>query len=528
MEDAIEIKAKPGGLQMVDKIQASICIATYDSHERYKLLEKTLQSIFSQDVPFNFEVIVVDDGSPDYHIHKVCSSYPVHYHRINEKVGFGNPCIARNKAYRLASGDIIIAQSDEVVHVTSNTIERLVTDLVPGHFLLANVFMQKEDGSLGGEYTGIRHRPLPYFFLGSVRREDLYAIGGNDEEFIAGPSAEDAWFSECLIHGRSLIPTYSQEIVGHHLYHKSRSNPEVEKPSKSLIQKKRTEAIAGRIPWCASNGPWPYDGESEPLPPKKGINSIVVCVEYDDFLAVTLPKNKHHFDRTLVVTTWTDQKTQEVAAQNNCECFNTTAFHEKGAVFNKGAALEKGFDVLGRVGWICVWDADIIMPHVMAIQNLQKDCLHVPFRCLVNKPEDYLQYELEKTWEDLPVPVLLHEFSGYFHLFHASVMDPPWYSANWIHAGKYDSLFTQEFYRNRRKRLPFKVLHLGPKGIIPKSDFGTNWLGRVSPRIDTGKISPESSKRQQKTQQLIQDRLLRGISFSEKQEQIEGVSDASS
>ncbi len=47
---------------------------------------------------------------------------------------------------------------------------------------------------------------------------------------------------------------------------------------------------------------------------------VIVCVDYSDYLALTLPYNRHHFDEVLVITTSTDVITREVAKANDCRC----------------------------------------------------------------------------------------------------------------------------------------------------------------------------------------------------------------
>lgn len=233
-------------------IKTSICIST---HNKTVLLENTLDSIYVQKPSFEFETIVVDDGSKDEQVKNICAKFPVRYWRIDRPPIFLNPCIARNVAYRMALGDVIIAQSDEVLHITPDVIERLTLDLSPEHFLLANVLCLDWDGSVCGYFVGPK-RQKPYFFLGSLYRKDLYSIGGNDEDFRVAPAYEDDWFGECLINGAKLTPIYSTNIVGHHQRHEYSTKPESEGLSRKLFEQKHHDATAGKIPWCSSEGPW--------------------------------------------------------------------------------------------------------------------------------------------------------------------------------------------------------------------------------------------------------------------------------
>ena len=247
-------------------VRASICIATYDKSE---YLKRSLASIFRQPQE-GIEVIVVDDRSPDRRNFEVCGAFPgIHYLRLNGPSGYMNPARARNTAYRAATGDVVIAQSDDVVHVTPDSIERLVQELVPGSFVIANVFNTDLDGNrIPGnvenpgyhpliEYTGPTN-PRPFFFLGSLFRKDLYAIGGNDEEFVA-PGCEDQWFANCLMGGLGLKPIFTTSIVGHHLQHYHQGTHVASQPSHNLYAAKYADAKAGRIPWQSCGGAWSYD-----------------------------------------------------------------------------------------------------------------------------------------------------------------------------------------------------------------------------------------------------------------------------
>jgi hypothetical protein len=697
------------------KIRASICISTFN---KPSLLKTTLASIYSQSPGFNFETIVVDDGSADGKVREVCREFPVRYNRIDRPPVFRNPCVARNVAYRLAASDIIIAQSDEVLHVTPNTIQYLVEDLCPGQFLMANVFCLSRDGKIDGYFVGPK-RQVPFFFLGSMWREDLYAVGGNDEEFVVAPAWEDQWFGDCLINGRGITPVYSTAVVGHHQWHEYCSRPETETASRDLYEKKFSLATRGELAWQSAAGAWPFvpasdltnpsdvvglftevyeknswgceesrsgfgstldattvirreipvmlrelgikslldapcgdcnwtqsmdldglryvgadivgsmiedvrgrhpdwelavadvlkddlprcdailcrdclqhfspgdalltvqnfrasgaeyllattftrpDRENRPIqtgswspynlqkppfnwpPPVACINegcqewfpnfndkslgvwklidleralfptrSLVVCVEYDDFLAVTLDHNRRLFTDTLVITSPDDHRTQELAARLSVRCHITDAFYRDGASFNKGAAVEEGFDVLGREGWICVWDADIILPREIYFKRDDR-ALYSPKRVLLTdlSPESVARRSNDESWDDLPCPTQPHEFDGFTHLFHAAAIPPPWYGTRWRHAGGCDSDFEFRFSEERRMRPPWKVLHLGGEGMPEiKTRVGRNWCGRVTPRIDDGSSPASARTRESVIKRIVRDRSRHGTS----------------
>jgi len=652
-------------------MKVSVCIAAFN---KPLLLVNTLDSIVSQKPPFDYEVIVVDDGSKAGVVSRVCIKYPsVRCIRIDRPPTFRNPCTARNVAYREAKGEIIICQSDEVIHVTPNSLELFVQELeaskllsdAPGHFIIAQVLNREPNGQAHSEFTGPT-RKLPYFFLGAVYRKDLYQVGGNDEDFAVGTGYEDAWFSDCLMNGLGLQPIYTTQIVGHHQWHKNYNTPKTDSMAKALYEIKLKRATAREIPWQSTSGPWiegnveevfteiyhknhwggsesisgvgssqeatakiregikaliekyniksildigcgdcnwfplvgfqgrytgvdtvaelidknrekyphlrflhlnavadrlpkadliiardclvhlsradqnrlleniyrsgsqyfltttfpnhknriistgswaplnlqesPYcfkeplelvnEGCTEsyptytdkslglwpianlPVANRLSVKSLVVCVNYSDKLAITLPRNKRHFDRTLVVTSPDDTQTQELARAEGVDLYITDAFTRYGAYFNKGMAIEESLDELGRDGWICIWDADIVMPNTLNLQNPDPRSLHVPIRRTLADWKAFRPDGID--WSSLPSPTQPHEFDGYFQLFHGLAMgERPWYGIEWTHAGGCDSDFQFKFDKHYRKRLPFEVLHLGSEGYLRIG----NWAG---------------------------------------------------
>jgi len=233
----------------------SIVIATYN---KASYLERTLQSIRDQNVSFPYEIIVVNDGSTDSTF-DVCKRYGIKYAWIDGGP-YRNPSVARNVGYRMARGEVIIAQSDDVIHVTQDSVELLTTELSEGEFLISTVYdYDLEKGVKKSEYTG-RGVKRPLFFLGSLLKKDLYRIGGNDEDF-KSPGYDDTWFADCLIQGIGLEPRYMSDagekaVVGHHQSHpRPRGLAGLVKPSEQVYLKKLKEGI-----FMSSGGPWFIEG----------------------------------------------------------------------------------------------------------------------------------------------------------------------------------------------------------------------------------------------------------------------------
>lgn len=206
------------------------------------------------------------------------------------------------------------------------------------------------------------------------------------------------------------------------------------------------------------------------------IRGVTVSVGYGDILAITLPRNMRHFAECVVVTSAEDARTQEVARSvPGVRLSVTDAFTRHGARFNKGLALEEaGFDVMGRHGWICIHDADILFPDNVPLDRLRPGCLH---GCQRRMLEDPRRWRPDLEWTACPIgkdggPI------GYCQIFHAH--DPvikdrrPWYDVSFGHAGGGDAAFLHHWPRERHVMLHMDVLHLGPRD---RNWFGTDQTG---------------------------------------------------
>ena len=241
-------------------VDCSIVIATYNKQRE---LRNTLRSICVQRPKCSFEVIVIDDGSKDKTA-EVCENfrsygYLIRYHKIEGRLDYVNPSVPRNVGYKMARGDVIIAQSDDVMHRELKTIDMLM-EFQENQFNIAFVRNVSVDdyGTITKEfelYTSPTY-PRPLFFLGSLYRKDIYEIGGNCEEFTE-PGYEDDWFGQCLVHGLGLRPRFRIDVGG---WHQKHVRPPVVKSyvkMKELFERKYAEASADKAEWVG--GPaWEY------------------------------------------------------------------------------------------------------------------------------------------------------------------------------------------------------------------------------------------------------------------------------
>jgi len=198
------------------------------------------------------------------------------------------------------------------------------------------------------------------------------------------------------------------------------------------------------------------------------MDAVIVCVDYSMELSLTLAYNRHHFGNVVVVTTPEDEASVRVAESLGALVLRTSVFYERGALFNKYAAVEQALDMQGRKGWLCVMDADVALPKEKGFAK-RFGTLETPLRRMYPRAE----IPREEVWEELPVHPNLREHAGYCHVFHAddaALGRPPWYEVDWTHAGGADSFFQAKWPFGLRKRPPWECLHMG--------EAGRNWAGR--------------------------------------------------
>lgn len=227
------------------------------------------------------------------------------------------------------------------------------------------------------------------------------------------------------------------------------------------------------------------------------LRAIMVCVDYADLLAVTLPLNRHHFSEVCIVTSHGDKETQRIASEYRCSLHLTETFYAKGAAFNKWAALEEALDVFGRMGWLCIMDADVVWP-IKAPLSPKIGELWTPLRRMAPWPINYLPSET--TWHLYALHRNTTEWAGYSQIFHAE--DPhlpkaPWHEIDWTHAGGADSLFQRHWPMNQKRRPDWECLHLG--------EPGQNWYGRATPMAD-GSVPTDAMEKRGKIAQIWEGR----------------------
>ncbi len=221
-------------------------------------------------------------------------------------------------------------------------------------------------------------------------------------------------------------------------------------------------------------------------------SAATVSIEYADLLLVTASGQLASFKEWQIGSIEKDIFTAEVCAALGL-IFVATPETDEGETdmrFHKArtinALLEKT-----AAGWLLLLDADIILPadfrERLEGQGLEAGCLYgVAGRKIVLTPQELERALAHEPWEAHCERTT--GIWGYFQLFHNGtepnrypVIEGP--RSEKVHD---DTAFALSFAEQKRKHLPFTVLHLGPTVV--------NWLGRKSRKWGMGDLPADFPK----------------------------------
>jgi glycosyltransferase involved in cell wall biosynthesis len=194
---------------------------------------------------------------------------------------------------------------------------------------------------------------------------------------------------------------------------------------------------------------------------------IIISVDYNDYLSITLKNNLRFVQNIHVVTSSKDLDCQQICSDYGVDCIITDTFYESNSPFNKGKAINYAISKLKNPSWILILDADILLNGPINVNSLEFNTLYSCKRMIVENYEQYLNLENQEFIEENGIGY------GYFQLFNFSSkyidrkMVYPEVSRN---ASKSDVIFKKRF--KTIKDMNFKVHHLGGTRI--------NWNGRKS------------------------------------------------
>jgi hypothetical protein len=243
------------------------------------------------------------------------------------------------------------------------------------------------------------------------------------------------------------------------------------------------------------------------------LEGATICVGYGDFLAETLPLNRPHFDRLVVVTKPDDTETKEVCAKYDTECVTTHAFGPDGQ-FCKGAGINVGLSHLNQDGWVLHLDADTLLPiharQLLERRTLDPTCIYgadrinlVGRNTLDTHVRERLQQQPPRTfgtegWWMNTIRVVFYEHGGwvpcgFFQLWNPTGSGVRSYVEDRVvaepaHAGNTDLQFVSNSWPlEKRIMLPELLLgHVESEQI----GSGANWFGRKTRRLDAEPETP--------------------------------------
>jgi len=214
------------------------------------------------------------------------------------------------------------------------------------------------------------------------------------------------------------------------------------------------------------------------------LDIIIVSVDYNDFLSITL-KNTTKFSNVTVVTSPNDVKCQELCQEFGANCIITEKMYENGAIFNKGKAINEGIKSLTNPEWILLLDADIYLKsdflEVLEKTDMYQQNLVICKRLII---EDYDSFIRWKSGEEVGTIERSKGF-GYFQMFNISKFKKNYiiFPENSDDASWSDISFRDRFNKNETE-LDTIVLHLGK--------ICQNWKGRITERFLESELSEQS------------------------------------
>lgn len=236
------------------------------------------------------------------------------------------------------------------------------------------------------------------------------------------------------------------------------------------------------------------------------LEAVTVCVNYGDFLAWTMPANKHVFgynkwgqSNWIVVTDTKDTHTKRVCDYYNVRCIQTDTFYENGQTFNKANGINAGLEILGKRGWVLHLDADIYLPPEVqtTIPSLALDpeCIYGFDRFNCKSFEEFAYFLTipklsHESWIfthtnlfELGTRVVAYKNDGYIPIGFGQLWNPSKskiksYPDKHDSAARTDMQFAKLFPKEKRRFIPdFIGIHL--ESEIPKK-MGANWNGRTT------------------------------------------------
>lgn len=242
------------------------------------------------------------------------------------------------------------------------------------------------------------------------------------------------------------------------------------------------------------------------------LEAIIVCVNYSDFLAWTLPFSRQQFDNIIIITDKNDAKTQALCEYWHIKCIRTEINKDEG--FPKGKLINIGLENLIYNDWVVHQDADLYLPpHFRRLfENITKDAqsIYTMDRMMCQSYKEWIQFleSPQVQWENniwihsgpFKAGVRIAQMEkdgcvpiGYFQCWNQGVMNLM-YPTEHTSAARGDMQFGMQFPRNKRQFLNECIaIHLESPLSNGKIEMGQNWNGRTSEEFSINTLNTNSN-----------------------------------
>ena len=259
------------------KMKVSIVTAY---HNRRKQFINILNSILSQKYDCELEIIVVDDNSNDdnklFDINELFPTLDIKLFTITEEEKWWvNPCIPFNKGFSMVTGDVVIIQNPECLHM-SPIIQTTANRIKDNHYLvygcynlsppisnkvnlveynenyiqnimdaISPIHQRSAVAAQGGPawYQHSRFRPDLLHFCTAMLKKDLDELGGFDERFAKGVAKDDREFVLRVLRKKMVVTQFDNLFVLHQSHNPTQYKPELTRINNNLFQQIKRENI---------------------------------------------------------------------------------------------------------------------------------------------------------------------------------------------------------------------------------------------------------------------------------------------
>ena len=146
------------------------------------------------------------------------------------------------------------------------------------------------------------------------------------------------------------------------------------------------------------------------------LDVVIVSVNYNDFLLLSLKNNIKLFENIHVVTSKDDFLCHKICEKFKVNCIKTDIMYEGGSKFNKGKAINLALNYIKEPSFVLILDADIIVENKIDLNELREDTIYSTGRYYINNYEQLKEYKSNSDIQNF----LYEEFRGigFFQLFY--------------------------------------------------------------------------------------------------------------